>query len=176
MRRRKLVVLLGVALLGAGVLVTALSGHALRGSSAAIFDPSGTWMGTNNYGDRFIASVTPWDASRREASIVSDAIVDTSWLGAVAETKQRGWGVKTARNTYQQTMVALGVDEAFNVVYILRARFTTVLTGPNTGEYAGTAGYYAADQDPFGEEPPALACIPVNGTFERVRMLPPCEP
>lgn len=145
------------------------------GSVPAVFDPSGTWMGTNNYEARFVVSVTPWSPARKRVTIVADGISDMSWLGAVAETKQHGWGVKTARNTYEQTMVALGVDEAFNVVYILRARFTTVLTDPDTGEYAGTAGYYAPDQDPFGDEPPAFACIPVTGTFQRVPMASPCE-
>ena len=175
MTRKRVILLVSIALLATGVLATVLSVHGWHEGSAAVYDPAGTWMGTNNYGSRFTVSVTPWSPDRKRITIVADAIGDMSWLGAVAQTKERGWGVRTGRNTYEHTMVALGVDEAFNVVYILRARFTTVLTDPNTGEYGGTAGYYAPDQDPFGEEPPALACIPVTGAVQRVPMLPPCE-
>jgi hypothetical protein len=185
MTRKKVVLLLGVALLGAAVLATALSVHAWRGRSAAVYDPAGTWMGVNNYGGTFIVSVTPWGPDRKRVTLVAEGIFDTTRGGtfppsefggpAVANTLQRGWAVRTARNTYELVLVDYAVNEDFQVVYVAVGRYTVVLTGPDSVETTGTAGYFAPDQDPFGDEAPAFGCIPVTAAYERVPMASPCE-
>jgi hypothetical protein len=52
-----------------------------------------------------------------------------------------------------------------------------VLTGPDTMTADSyTVAYYAPDQDPFGDEPPAYGCTVVSATYKRVPLVSPCEP
>ncbi len=90
-------------------------------------------------------------------------------------SSQGRWALRTARNTYELVLVAYAVNEDFQVVYVLVGRFTVVLTAPDIAETTGTGGYFAPDQDPFGDEAPAFGCIPVTAVYERVPMVPPCE-
>jgi hypothetical protein len=179
MTRKRVVLVVCVALLGAGVLLTALSVHAWHGPWR-VYDPAGTWINKRDGGGAVIVNITPCDPAGHKCTLMADVLQDRSWLydyygiGPVAaETKFLGYIVKTGRNTYLSTDVAYGVDADFNILYWVVCAGTVVQTGPDTIELSERAGFYTPDQDPFGDEPPAIGSWPETSTYRRVPIVAP---
>ncbi len=181
MKAKRIIALVAVVGLAAAALAATFSASGPNCRPGPVYDLSGTWVAT--VGDpvavAIIFNITPCDPARNKLTVVGDLLTDNSWLyeyfgvGPVAAvTKSYGTMVKTGRNTYQITMVCYYVDADFNFLCWDVPVGTIVQTGPDTFEYSGTSAFYMPDQDPFGDEPPAIGCWPETVVCRRVPILP----
>ena len=183
MKGKRIIALLAVVGLAATAIVATVTVQAGHDRSEACYDPAGTWIWTFDHAVAIIFNITPCDPARNKLTIAGDILSDRSWLydyfgvGPVFRyTTSWGTMVRTARNTYETTLVHYGVDAAFNIVYWDVSSGTVVQTGPDTFEYSGTSSFYTGDQDPLSGEPPGIGCFPETLVARRVPILPPCQP
>jgi len=134
-------------------------------SGLVIFDSDSHWTG------RIWLQFIGWDPSL--AGLGMD-------LPATAFSSTTGTWVRTGRRTFDYTIIGYGLDADGVPVYIV-TNVGSIELSANCDEYqvtSETLALYLPTQDPFGDEPPGIACISDGsvGTARRIPVVPPCEP
>ena len=92
-----------------------------------------------------------------------------------------GSWVRTGQRTFDYTVISYGVDATGVPVYIYKANGTIEVSPQCDALEVESVDFefYAADQDPFGSDPPLYGCIP-DGAIGFARPIPVdpplCEP
>jgi len=107
--------------------------------------------------------------------------LNPTWYGlfptAVDLSGMFGEGVVTGKNTYDFTLIDYAIDENYDVVYFRLWNGVLEQTSMDTMTGTFTASIYGPEQDPFGEEDPEYGCWGTwTFTYDRIPVVPPCEP
>jgi hypothetical protein len=168
-----------LTIVAVAALLMAVPANAQTGDNSAVFkySPAGTWIETSvSAGEPpFLATITPLGRGKASYAIVSEILADMGF-GAVASTSYRGVAIRAGQNVYHFTQVLYTTDAASEVVVINVASGTAEFIDRDHFIATANVALYSPDQDPFGEEPPLYGCFPISHTFERVPVVPPCEP
>lgn len=144
------------------------------------YNPAGSWMRSDKQLIGTLSPAGPTGLGRYTMSY--EYIHDPTWpaLGpfsfptAVGATDGRGDFVRTGKNTYDYSLLAIGFDEDYEFVYFSVYSGTAVITSDNTMECVFYLAFYSPDQDPFGENPPMYCFGPYDLDYERIPVVPPC--
>lgn len=133
---------------------------------------AGTYTGTNIMGEHLLITIVPIDTSDTRFSIVSDVINP-----GMSRTTARGQIVKTGQNKYAATQVAYMTDAAFNLTSKVVVSGSIMQNSSDSLEATWAAAVYGSDQYPFAEGAVPFMCFPgVTASYQRVPIVPPCEP
>jgi|GEM_PF-3278819 len=176
----------GLALMAAPVLAGDTDGPG-GGNGQGVCEPSGSWLGiTPGWGLQWTlvyAAGSHWTGPFT-LQFVGDASLGGAFP-ATAYSPTTGTWVRTGRRTFEYTMITYGlapdpVTGVMTPVYIGKNTGITEMTA-NCGSLVSTSlsvAFYAPDQDPFGEDPPAYGCWPdfSPSPAQRITVDPPCTP
>jgi hypothetical protein len=142
------------------------------------YNPAGAWK---RYDNELFLTVSPAGWGRYSIVCEGKTIVPT-WYGmfptAVDLSSMFGEIVVTGKNTYDITLIDYAIDENYDIVYFRLWNGAMEQTSQDTMTATFTASIYGPGQDPFGDEDPEYGCWgPWAGfTYDRIPVVPPCEP
>ena len=142
------------------------------------YNPLGSWMRSDKY-----LTMTVSYAGLGKYSIEYEYIHSGTWevFGnlfptVIGVTDGRGDLIVKSKNIYDFSLLAIGYDENYQIVYYSVYSGTSEYTGEDTSESTFTLAFYGPDQDPFcEEEEPIYWFGPFGYTYERIPVVPPCE-
>lgn len=183
---KRSITFLGIAGLALLLCVASWDVTAEDGGSGAgdLMTPTGTWAGTNTEGHATIGTITPLGLDNKTFALHFEDTWDPTGGGTspgVRKTSLIGQMVRTGLNTCDVTVVGYvsgpgGAPDETVVHFVNVVSGTFVQVDNDTIEGSYTSAAYAPDQDPFGDEPPALGCLSISGTWNRIAVVPPCDP
>jgi len=153
------------------------------GERSGVCIPDGAWLGDfaawNMSGLVIIDSDSHWTGRISLQFIGFDPSLGGQ-LPATTYSSDTGTWVRTGRRTFDYTIIGYGLDADGVPVYIV-TNVGSIELSANCDEYqvtSETLALYLPTQDPFGDEPPGIACISDGsvGTARRIPVVPPCEP
>jgi len=137
------------------------------------YNPAGAWM-RSDY--ELMGQIIPVGVGRY--TMISEYLHAPTCFGmfpdAVESTLERGDMVWTGWNTYDFTFFEYGVNIDYEVEYYIITSGTLKMTSSDTADAVMCISIFSGNQDPFSDTP--LLCFPFETTYERIPIVPPCEP
>lgn len=144
----------------------------------------GAWLGESPaWGMKWLIeydSDSHWQGSMTMRFIGGDPTMGGFFPDSVAFSDTYGTWHRTGRRTFQYTMITYGLDAAGQPVFIAKNSGTSENIGScdYLEVYDVGISFYAGDQDPFGDDPPAFGCMADDSRSfaNRMRVDLPCVP